>query len=221
MIALLVMTDGRLSYLAETVASAERMLGGPITERWMHDDSGSDEHRKLLQKMFPNFRQIGVGSRAGFGRSIARAWGMLSAESKADYVFHLEGDFTFNCPIRLTSMMAVLDNNPHLVQLALRRQPWNPEEEAAGGIIERHPEAYEDCFDGPHAWLEHRLFFTTNPSLYRRELVKNGWPDEERSEGVFTHRLLADPGVRFGFWGRRDTPPWVEHIGYERAGGGY
>ncbi len=41
----------------------------------------------------------------------------------------------------------------------------------------------------------------------------------DRSEGVFTHRLLADVDVRFGYWGRLDDGPWVTHIGDDRAGG--
>ena len=66
----------------------------------------------------------------------------------------------------------------------------------------------------------HRRFFTTNPSVYRASLCERGWPQEPHSEGVFTHRLLAD-GFDFAFWGGRFDPPAVTHIGAERTGRGY
>lgn len=220
-IALLVLTDGRIDYLEETLTSAEAMLPAElISERWMHDDSGDSECRTWLERAYPEFRQCGAGPRRGFGGAIERAWTALE-HSKAELVLHLEGDFTFNRPVPLDAMATVLGAHPYLVQLALRRQPWNDTEAAAGGIVESHPEAYVEMTDKLSIWLEHRLFFTTNPSLYRRSLCAGGWPDVARSEGMFTQRLLADPDVRFGFWGARDSGEWITHIGHHRAGSGY
>jgi hypothetical protein len=119
-------------------------------------------------------------------------------------------------------MALVLDHHPDLVQLALRRQPWNPEEQAAGGIVEQHPDDYTEREWRGHRWLAHRRFFTTNPSLYRTDLIRTEeWPDVEHSEGMFTHQLLADPLVSFGFWGARDSGEWCTHIGHQRVGTGY
>jgi hypothetical protein len=128
-------------------------------------------------------------------------------------VFHLEDDFTFNRPVDLGAMAASSIENPNLVQLALRRQPWNDEERAAGGIVEQHP----DDYDRPlrphgHEWLEHRRFFTTNPSLYRRSLCALGWPDVEQSEGHFTHQLTR-PRRALRVLGPRHSGEWVTHIG--------
>lgn len=39
--------------------------------------------------------------------------------------FHLELDFAIGRDVYLDEMAAVLDEQPHLVQLALRRPPWN------------------------------------------------------------------------------------------------
>jgi hypothetical protein len=118
-------------------------------------------------------------------------------------------------------MAAVLNEQRHLVQLVLRRQPWNAEERAAGGIVEQHPDDYQDATDGTNYWLEHRRFFSTNPSLYHRSLLTRSWPDGEHSEGMFTHDLLRDETLRFAFWGARDSGEWVTHIGRERVGTGY
>lgn len=221
-VALLVITDGRIDYLHDTVDSARENLRGLITRRVMYDDTGDSEHRAYLRKAFPDFDHIHAGDRQGFGGAIRASWAYLTVQSREPFIFHLEQDFTFNRPVNLDDMADLLISRPHLAQLALRRQSWNAEERAAGGIIEQHPTDYAQNMDeAGHCWIEHRRFFTTNPSLYRRTLMAKGWPDCEHSEGIFTHELLRDPKLRFAFWGLRTDEPWVEHIGHERAGTGY
>lgn len=214
------MTDGRGDILDRTLTSFDAMVEGPITRRVIHDDSADPGYRERLAGTYPDYELIG-GERAGFGGAIRRAWQHV-ARYPERFVFHLEDDFTFNRPVDLASMASVLDTHPHLVQLALRRQPWNDLERAAGGVVEQHPDAYTEVNDeNGRAWLEHRLFFTTNPSLYRTSLCRQPWPRGPESEGRFTHQLLASPKVRFGYWGARDSGEWVAHIGDHRNGTGY
>ena len=220
-VALVVFTDGRDTLLEQTITSAEERLEGPIVERWIHDDTGDDVHRAWIEAQWPSYRQIGGGPRRGFGGAIRHTWARLVVGSKAEHVFHLEDDFIFRRSVDLAAMAAVLDDHHHLVQLALRRQPWNDAERAAGGIVEQHPDDYLEISDAANTWLEHRRFFTTNPSLYRRSLCRLGWPNVAQSEGVFTHQLTIDPAVRFGYWGDRGSGEAVEHLGHVRAGAGY
>lgn len=221
-VALIVMTDGRRDCILEAIPSALSQVNGPITRRVIHDDSGDPDYRSWLAHQFPTFEVVfHPTARQGFGGAYRNAWRYLSGLSER-FVFSTEDDFLFTRPVELQPMMDVLDENPCLVQLALRRQPWNEQEKAAGGIIEQHPDDYREMVDHGHRhWLEHRKFFTTNPSLYRTELCRGGWPDVEHSEGIFTHQLLADPEIRFGFWGSRDSGEWVSHVGHERIGIGY
>lgn len=223
------MSDGRQEYLADTIPSALVQLHGLITRFVIHDDSGDPAFHNWVRERFPDFTLVVTPGRSGFGGAIRSAWRWMNSNTDEPYVFHLEGDFTFNRPVYLEAMAGVLDRNPHLVQMALRRQPWNDQERAAGGIVEQHPAEYKDCSDerGNH-WLEHRLFMTTNPCLYRRSLMNESWPPGAQSEGRFTHALREDgvPGVpgdevRFGFWGKRGDAPWVHHIGHQRVGVGY
>lgn len=221
MIHLLVITDGRRSCISRSIPSALAMLEGPITNWTICDDSADPDYNSWLRRTFPDFDIISGPARLGFGGNIQRAWAFVAENSSAEYVFHLEDDFTFNRVVPLREMMSVLSIYPSLVQLALRRQPWNTLERAAGGVIEQFPEAYTERHNNALAWLEHRLFFTTNPSLYRASLCRTPWPDGSESEGHFTHELLTDPEIRFGFWGARDSGEWVTHIGNERVGNGY
>lgn len=157
----------------------------------------------------------------GFAGAIQAGWQEV-LDTGADWVVHLEMDFVFNAPVPVGDMIEVLDQNRHLAQMALKRQPWNEEEKAAGGIVECHPEDFTQQSDGLHVWTEHRRFFTTNPSVYSAKLCAAGWPQQPESEGRFTHALLdIDPKLRFAFWGGKFAPPLVEHIGEVRAGVGY
>lgn len=228
-IAVLVVTDGRDEYLLHTVRSAMAHLSGPITEWWMYDDTGDYVYRDSLARRYPTFRHFDAGHRQGFGGAIRACWARLAEHSTVDYVFHLEQDFTLRRRVDLGELAAVMDTRPYLAQMALVRQAWNDEERAAGGLIACHPDAYQPATDGAgRAWLEHRLFWTTNPSLYHLGVCRRSWPDGPQSEGRFTLDLLAQglPGVaprdvRFGYWGRHDDGPWVEHIGETRSGHGY
>jgi hypothetical protein len=221
-VVLVVMTDGRRECIRRTIPSALVNLQGSIIGHLIYDDSGDPEYRDWL---IEEFAPLGFGiawshaGRQGFSGAIRGAWAVLS-QSPARFIFHLEDDFVFHRLIDLDAIADVLDRRPHLVQMALRRQPSNPLEREAGGVVEQYPADYVECTDGHHWWLEHRRFFTTNPSLYRTSLTERTWPDGAYSEGRFSAELFTDPNVHCGYWGARHTGEWVEHIG-QRIGTGY
>lgn len=225
--ALLVLTNGRDDYLQRTLESAFEAIAGDLTPRVMVDDSQNHAYAEVLDGQWSGqFDVIDHSTRSlGFCGAIQRGWDLLAQlheETPIDYVFHLEEDFVFTRDIKLHDMIQVLEENPHLAQVALRRQPWNENERAAGGVVEQYPDSYVDCSDEHgNEWLEHRLFFTTNPSVYRRSLIERGWPQVEHSEGIFTHQLIADQALRFAFFGPRSWAPAVFHIGDKRTGTKY
>ena len=221
MIVLLVMTDGRDDLLAETLPAAAAAV--PHTRLVVHDDTGDYDHRLALHQRFHHLGVdiIGGNERRGFGGAIAAAWDHI-ANGTETFVVHWEDDFLPTRYVDWVEIADTLSRHPHLVQLALRRQPWNPDEHAAGGIVEQHPDDYTDCADAGAEWLEHTRFFTTNPSMYRATLCRRGWPTGANSEGRFGIALRDEhPDWRFGFWGSRDSGEWCHHIGHERVGTGY
>lgn len=197
-ICLLRLADGRDDYHERAWASAQEMLPRPD-----HIVTVDDREHQL-----------------GFGGAIQAAWDQV-IDLDADWIIHLEMDFTFLAPVPLNDMIDVLDGHPELAQIVLKRQPVNAQEQAAGGIVEQHPDDYREREELGNTWTEHRRFWSTNPCLYSTRLLRLRWPQEPHSEGVFTHRLLADPLLRFAFWGGKFDRPLVEHIGAVRAGSGY
>ena len=217
-VCLILMTDGRKDLLRRTVDSFQN-LEGKVTRRIIHDDSGDLGYMEWLWETYPTYEVTG-GGRLGFAGAYKHAWESLVGV-KERYVFSTEDDLIIERPVNLDDMAAVLDANPHIAQMALRRQAWNTAEEQAGGVVETNPDAYDDKYDGLDHWLEHRLFFTTNASLFRTELCERGWPEGAESEGRFSADLFTDPDVRCGYWGARTDPPWIRHVGNQRAGTGY
>jgi hypothetical protein len=226
-IALLVMTDGRLACLDQAIQSLDDMVYGSITRRVLHDDSGDPDVHSLLRGRYPNYELVTTARRAGFGGAYRSAWRHMAAGAER-LVFGTEDDFVFERPVSLAALAGVLDSRPYLTQLALRRQAWNELERNAGGVVEQSPGSYNEVSSQHLTWLEHRLYFTTNPSLYRTSLCAMGWPDVPASEGELTHFLLRNgtagvrgDDVRFGLVGGLASGVWVRHIGNVREGVGY
>lgn len=227
----LIVTDGRRHCVDATIRSAVANLTGDIERWWVYCDSEDRAFRQWLAEFVAEDGPIDTvfwhpDGRQGFAGAIRYAWQTVLADSPATHLFHLEDDFTFNRPVNVDDMAKVLDTHPHLAQLALRRQPWNDIERAAGGVVEVNPDAYQEVLmansDRMYSWLEHREFWTTNPSLIRTEFIgDHPWPLGPRSEGVYSLSLAADPDLRFGYWGSRESGEWVHHIGNDRVGTGY
>ena len=222
-VTVLVMTDGRTGYLADAITSLEERVTGPITRRILHDDTGDPRHRQHLARTYPQWDVIGTPGRSGFGGAYRHAYDWIVSHDTNPWLFSAEDDFEYVRDVDLDAMAYVLDRRPNLTQMALRRQAWNHQERAAGGVVEANPRAYTECSDmRGHIWLEHRAFHTTNPSLVpRRILLEHRWPTVPHSEGVFAACLFADPKKHAAYWGARDSGPWVTHIGDERVGRGY
>lgn len=223
MLTQLVITDGRMLCLERTLASFD--LGvrqNLINRRVIINDCPDPDYAAWIDETFSfdeHVRSSYRGDRIGFSGAIQMGWRVLG---DSDYVMHLEDDFTLTRHWHVQAVLDVLEEHPHLAQMALRRQPVNDQEIAAGGIVECWPNEYTAVTDTwGHSWLEHRLFFTTNPSIYPRSVVNRGWPSGAGSEGEFSRRLFDNPQAVCGFWGKRDDPPWIIHIGEVRTGKGY
>lgn len=216
----IVLTAGRQEYLIQTLASFSERVRGPIRHRTIQDDSGDEDFGFWLKETYPEWEVITTRGKSGFTEAIRSVWAyeQRRAVSPSPYIFHLEEDFTFDRDVDLIEMIRVLESDEKLAQIALLRGPFFPPEHAAGSIINEDPKAYTPRSIGRIKWLEHTKFFTTNPSLYRRRLLRLGWPRVRNSETVYTRQLVRR-GYHFGYLGEGEA--WVSHIGHERTMLGY
>lgn len=198
----------------------------PITALLMIGDGRDDYHHASRVSALANLPHTDhyidvqdADHALGFGGAIREAWRRVR-ETDADWIFHLELDFTFTRLVPLAAMIEALRLCPHLAQMALLRQPVNEQEQAAGSIYNLIRAELTPRSFAPAHWLEHTRNFTTNPSVYPRWVTERDWPDEAESEGKFGAYLLRDrPETRFAYWGSGEE--WCTHIGHQRTGTGY
>jgi hypothetical protein len=184
-----------------------------------------DRARASLREMLPDVdHHVAIDDRdhrLGFAGAIREGWRQALA-TDADWVWHAELDFIYHAPVPLGDMIALLKRRPALTQVALKRQPVNEQECAAGGIVEANPNVYREHHDDAGTWTTHRVFWTTNPSVYPRWIMQRGWPQCAESEGHFGLALFGErPEWCSCFWGAKYAAPMVEHIGQIRTGTGY
>lgn len=200
-VALMVITDGRWDYLKHTLESAFEWLDWPFEQCVLVDDSAEGRRMDI-----PGWQIIQNPERKGLAGAIGVGWEALNDD--IEFVFHLEDDFVFADLIDVGMMIHQLENRHDLAQIALMRQPWSPEEHAAGGIFN----LYRDDFTQEGSLVVHRRLFTFNPCLYPRWVTRYR-PDLEAG---LTEQLLADDKV-FAYFGALDDNPRCTHIGVRRT----
>lgn len=211
---LLVLTTGKRETLTKALASAEEKLSGPVGRRLICVDGYAGTAHEV-QKAHPGWDVEPL--RAGKYPKAVSAAIEKAIGSGQRFILFLEDDFTFNEPVDLCEMQAIVERND-LAQLSLKRQAWYPHELEAGGVIEANP----DAFTQRDGYVEHSAYWTMNPMLTRRStLAEHKWPQGRDSELRFGRSVFADPRVRAGILGSIEDAPRVEHIGMERAGSGY
>jgi len=206
--ALVVITDGRRQYLERALASADKHL--PYFDyRLAVDDSADLEFGRWLNRTFDG-GTIHHGEKEGLSGAVRTAWEYLPA---VDWVFHLEDDFVFPSDVPFDDMVDVCQQNG-LAQMCLVRQPCNPTEAMAGGLLEGYPAPLER-HDG---FVTQSHLFSLNPCVYPAWVrAYGGWP-EGGGEREFTDQLhKTRPDAKFGYWGEMGDPPRCIHIGASRT----
>jgi hypothetical protein len=207
----------RSAYLRQSLASLNAQITGPIVQRVVYSDWA--EHREELVEIAQEagFYVAGEGHH-GYTGSMRRMWAYLQKRAKGDYIFATEDDFLYPEPVDLGPMIETLKDAPHLAQIALLRDAFYQDERETGGILGWPKPAFTKVGQNGTSRLEHKLFWTANPSIFRKSLTDRPWPVGHHSETLFGKQLI-DAGLRFAFWG--DHQELTRHIGEVRAGTGY
>ena len=213
----IMLTDGRPHILSTLPAWRDALGLDPIVV----DDSGDSIRRDwIFHTHGALVEPVGV-TRQGYTAAMRRVM-QVAADSGALWVFLTEDDFLPTQPVPLQAMADTLTTRPHLVQMVLKRQPWYANEVAAGGVLEALDQPMNRHTDGQNAWIEHRAFWSCNPTLFPTWIADRGWPDGPWSESKFGRALFAEKATRCAaMWGDWGADPQVLHIGTEKAGMGY
>lgn len=212
-VSLVVITDGRQDCINSTIDRLNSILSYKFFEKIIINDSANPAYNNYLSKRFTDFKIVFHETRRGLAGAVQSAW--VSYSKETDYIFHLEDDFLLEEELNIEHMIYLLEQNKHLVQMALVRAPVNPPEEQVGGFVFQHLEDYHQ----KNEYFEHQRLFTLNPSIYPVSTAEIGWPDHG-GETEFTNKVHSiDPKKKFGFYGNIYDKPKVTHIGGRRSEG--
>lgn len=210
----------RRDYLRRSLESLTKNVSGPFIQRVVYRDWDPEFHAELeaIAREF-GFYVVGPDKNVGYTDSMRLMWRYLSKNAKGEFIFATEDDFTYPQPVELGPLIETLRDEPHLAQIALLRDAFYQDEKETGGVLGWPEPAFTKVGNNGNARLEHRLFWTANPSLFRKAITDKPWPLGHHSETQFGKQLMRDPRVRFAFWG--DHVELAKHIGETRAGSGY
>ena len=233
---LVILSHGKAESLLYAIHSyAKHVQPRPDEVVLVYDGETVPDHVREISKQTNGDLHV-IGDNTGFCNATGAAWGMghfhpaRNGYHPPDHVLYLEHDFVFKKDIDLEPIALVLAADKEMAQMSFMRQAVSPEEKAAGGVVasrrgeferriftrgkfsERDPRGGVLLENEEHAYLVHTSYFTTNPSLMRRQfMAENPWPAfVPECEGRFGLNL-KEAGFHFGVWGEGN--PWVEHIG--------
>jgi hypothetical protein len=211
-----IIDNKRPDFLDATIASLEENLVYNFFKKVIIDDSGDAEYSKYLENKYSDKYDIFSHTvNMGLSGSIRSLWYIANVYN-VDYVWHQEGDFTFNQNIDIDSIKSILKDKKTLSQIALKRQPVNGEEAAIGGFMQRDRSSYEPYGKNSIRWIEHRNLFTLNPCLYPKWVVDLGW-QAGWGEREFSDLLFSDQYTKCAYLGDIDDEPLISHIGNYRG----
>lgn len=220
-----VLTDGRKEYIEQCLPDWILWLDNIIDKKFIIDDSGDKQYRLWLSETFPSFKIIPV-SKERSGYSNAMSVVLSTARfSKSNYCLHIEDDFLLKRQFNIEASISILNSNKNLSQISFMREPWYHNEVESGGLIEAierdNPDAvFEEKNTNGYDWIEHKSYWTCNPSIFPRWLCSFKWPTGDWSESRFSRKVLSS-GRTSGILGSRSDQPYVEHIGRHRSGKKY
>lgn len=224
-----VIGNGRHEFLSQAVESLKKNVQYPWRIKVMINDTGDMQYAQYLEETYPDWHVVSHQKNKGLSGSIMSLWSAARLLD-VDYVFHVEEDFTFPQPIDIGLLKEILVADSTLAQIALKRQPCNEAEAAAGGFMQQNPGSYATHwyhsrpasiytdFKEPYRYeyVTHRNFFTLNPCLYPMKTIDIGW-QQGWGEREFSERLFAKDEVYCGFLGGIHDSHIVNHIGNYRG----
>lgn len=209
--ALILTTCGRRHYLERSLESLHANCAETFAHRIMVDDSGDPEFSAWLRSTFIGWTVLSHGMRAGLAAAVETAWDAVR-RTDAEWIFHIEDDFTYTRTVPVAAMRLALESDPTLAQVTLYRQPWSPAERVAGGYLRDGRWTETDSVCGYELHTDGGLF-SFNPTLYPRQIV------DECIGGLEADVTRQLHGWKFGVLSGPSESPLCWHIGAERSAG--
>lgn len=208
-VCVLFFTDGRDEYTSQMLESFAKNVKFDNSYSIMLCDNPTGRNTVFLEGIKKKYKinQLVLNEeRLGIAGSVQKAWGLIPDD--CTYVWHQENDFLFNEPVNIPAFMEILENR-NINQVALLRQAWYDNEVKAGGLFQANDKVYKNGFVRMHPVVLHKQFFTHNPSLYRRDVIKI-------MPNYGEYNMMRKLSGYCAFWGTKTDKPRVTHIGEKK-----
>jgi len=145
-------------------------------------------------------------------------WNLIR-DKDYDYVWHQEDDVEILEPIKILDLVALLQQDPGLSQIVLKRQKWygNELETAARDndrIFQNYRYEFEKVDFSPMASLYSldRVKFPYS-AFYKKNFPQTNWGDINFNEGMVGKALFMELGLRSGHLKNSNGQNLINHIG--------
>lgn len=212
-VCVLFFTDGRDQYTERMMESLHTNVVFPFPAYKILMVDNPDQDRDFTEGLKEKYSIDQViycyKERWGIFEAVQLAWRNIPED--CNYVWHQENDFLFNEPVNIEAFVRVLQNKL-IHQVALLRQAWYDDEVKSGGIFQNNPKAYRRANIAGIPLVVHREYFTHNPCLYRKSVIKH-------FEGYTEYSIMKHlpSGGWCAFYGSLTDAPRVTHIGSEKV----
>jgi hypothetical protein len=208
-VCVLFFTDGRDEYTSQMLESFTKNVKFEHYYSIMLCDNPTGRNSVFLEGIKKKYKinQLVLNDeRLGIFGSVQKAWALIPDD--CTYVWHQENDFLFNEPVNVKAFMEILENR-NINQVALLRQAWYENEVKAGGIFQANDRAYKNGVIKMYPVVLHREYFTHNPSLYRKDVIR-------MMKNYTEYTIMSKLPGYCAFWGTKTDKPRVTHIGEQK-----
>jgi hypothetical protein len=217
-----IFSTNRLEYLIRTLNSQRNLnWEGCTVDKIFIDDfpQGRDDlFLTKLVKMFGYTERYLHKENLGLSVTWSEFWNLIKNRNY-DYVWHQEDDVEILQPIRMLDLISLLQQDPNLSQVVLKRQKWYSNEDETKSLP-------SDWTYNNYRYEKHSLIFSPMASLYGMDRVRfpykewynTHYPDTNLSqinfnEGMVGKALYEEFGVVSGHLKQSTGENLVNHIG--------
>jgi hypothetical protein len=202
----------------------------PTMNSWKNWDFGNHEVHRILIDDYPRTRndRIFLMIRDIYGidelrfneenKGLSVTWTeffQLLKDRDYDYILHQEDDVILNQPIKVDDMIELLESDPKIASVVLKRQPWyswDPDLKISETDIN---------FNNKYLYEKNTQTFPIITSLYKREIINAKFKEYwgfTLNEGMIMVFLNELHGMYSATMKNLDGSNIIEHIGEEFTG---
>jgi hypothetical protein len=220
-----ILGNGRKGYLERTIASWEANLTNKPKHSYIFDDSGSAAYVAWLNKKYSDrFTIVPVSNKSVGQVSAMKKIFNTMKDLDTEYFLGIEEDWMLFRPVDISLIIKQLQSNNHILQMRIPRTIWHSDYHRldidSGSLLLYHLNDSRNeitkSVDGK--WFEVRssfYFWSHNPSVFRKSIFDEGYPETKSHEYDFGIKLLNKyEDAVVGFWATNPYEGYITHIGF-------